>query len=303
MLQGPQGLGDGRRGVGVIHEDAGAGGRAEALQPARHAVQGSDAPGHFFGAQAQPQGGGRGGQDVGQVEGPHQGGVDLHLPHGAGEPGLDAVGAELISQRPHLAVGVAAVGEGLGPHPAVQLMAPGVVQVEDRQAGGAAAVGQNLQKEAGLDGKVVIQVPVVIQVVLAQVGEDPDVEGGPVHPVQVQGMGGDFHADVADALSAHGPQEPLQVQGFRGGHRGRPGLLPGAVIDGADHSHRVPGAAQDGLQQVGGAGLAVGAGDAHQGQLPAGVAVKGGGEMGQGQPRLVHPDCGNPGWDLSSPVR
>ena len=49
LLQGPQGLGDRRRGVGVIHEDAGALRRPEALQATRHAAQGRDAPGHVLG--------------------------------------------------------------------------------------------------------------------------------------------------------------------------------------------------------------------------------------------------------------
>jgi len=42
-------------------------------------------------------------------------------------------------------------------------------------------------------------------VVLAEVGEDPHVEGGPVHPPQVQGMRGDLHEDVAHPPGAHGP--------------------------------------------------------------------------------------------------
>ncbi len=49
LLQGPQGLGQGGRGMGVVHEDAGAARGAETLQPARHPFQGGDAPGHFLG--------------------------------------------------------------------------------------------------------------------------------------------------------------------------------------------------------------------------------------------------------------
>ena len=125
LLQGPQGLGDSRRGMGVVHEYRGPPQWAEALQATRHPAQGRDAPGHFLRAQTQPQGGGRGRQDVGQVERPHQPGVDFYLPRRAGEPGLDAVGAEVIGQRPHLALGMAAVGQGRDPHPAVQARAPG----------------------------------------------------------------------------------------------------------------------------------------------------------------------------------
>ena len=117
----------------------------------------------------------------------------------------------------------------------------------------------------------------------------------PIHPPQIQGVGRDLQKDVGDAPGAHLPEEPLQVQGFRGGHRGRPGGLAHAVIDGAHHPHPAAGGGQDGLQEIGGAGLAVGAGDAHQGQLPAGVVVKGGAEVGQGQAGLRHPDHRDPG--------
>ncbi len=95
---------------------------------------------------------------------------------------------------------------------------------------------------------------------------------------------------MGDAPGAHFPEEALKVQGLGGGHRGRPGGVPHPVIHGAHHSHPAAGGGQDGLQEIGGAGLAVGAGNPHQGQLPAGVAVKGGADVGQGQAGLGHPD-------------
>ena len=94
--------------------------------------------------------------------------------------------------------------------------------------------------------------------------------------------------------SAHFPEEPLEVQGLGGGHRGRPGLIPDAVIHGAHHAHPAAGGGQNGLQEIGGAGLAVGAGNPHQGQLPAGMVVKGGADVGQGQAGLGHPDHRDP---------
>ena len=108
VLQGRQGLGDGRRGMGVIHEHAGACRRPEALQPARHAGRAPRCPGpRSSGLNAQPQGRGRGRQDIGQVERPHQAGGDLHFPRRGGETGLKAVLAEVVAQGPHLAVRMA----------------------------------------------------------------------------------------------------------------------------------------------------------------------------------------------------
>ena len=99
---------------------------------------------------------------------------------------------------------------------------------------------------------------------------------------------------MGDAPGTHFPEEPLEVQGLGGGYRGRPGGFADPVIHGAHHPHPAAGGVQDGLQDIGGAGLAVGAGNPHQGQLPAGVVVKGGADVGQGQAGLGHPDHRDP---------
>ncbi len=102
-LQGRQGLGDGRRGVGVIHEHAGTRRRPETLQPAGDAGERRDTPGHGVRVNPQAQGRGRGRQDIGQVEGPHQPGGDLHFPPGGGEKRIQAVLTVAVAQGPHLA--------------------------------------------------------------------------------------------------------------------------------------------------------------------------------------------------------
>ncbi len=181
-LKGRQGLGDGHRGVGVIHEHAGALRGAEALQPARHAGQGGDAPGYGLQVDPQTQGGGAGRQDIGQIEGPHQLGGDLYHAGGGDETGLQTVLAEAVAQGPNQAVGMAAIGEHRARHGVFEQKPPRVVQVEDRQAPGGAAVGQDFQKEPGFGGKIFVQVPVIIQVVLRKVGEHSGGEGGAVHP-------------------------------------------------------------------------------------------------------------------------
>ena len=73
---------------------------------------------------------------------------------GIRQKGFQAVLAEAVGQRPHLAVGMAAVGEHRPLDRVPQFHTPGVVQVEDRQSLGAAAVGQNFMEEPRLGGKI-----------------------------------------------------------------------------------------------------------------------------------------------------
>jgi hypothetical protein len=77
---------------------------------------------------------------------------------------------------------MAAIGEHRPRDGVFEQKPPRVVQIEDRQAPAGAAVGQDFQKEPGFGGKIFVQVPVVIQVVLRKVGEHSGGKGGPVHP-------------------------------------------------------------------------------------------------------------------------
>ena len=62
----------------------------------------------------------------------------------------------------------------------------------------------------------------------------------------------------------------------------------GAGLDGADQARALPGGGEAGLDQVGRGRLAVRAGDADDGQLPAGLAVDAVGDRAEDRPRVVH---------------
>jgi hypothetical protein len=164
-------------------------------------------------------------------------------------------------------------------------------------------IPQDLEKKPGLGPEIIVQVPVIIQVVLGQVGKNPGREAGHIHPMLHQGMGGDFQDGVAHSHPAHLPEEALEVQGLGGGHRRRPDPFRHPVVHRAHHPHLVPGGPQDGLQEKAGGGFAVGAGDAHQDHFMAGVAIEGGAQVGQGQPGLGNPDRGHPGREAQNSLR
>lgn len=85
-------------------------------------------------------------------------------------------------------------------------------------------------------------------------------------------MAGDLHGDGLDAAFAHDGEQRLQVGGFGGGALGLDALVADAHLDGADETGAAHGL-QAALDEVGGGGLAGGAGDADLEQVAAGPAV------------------------------
>ncbi len=86
--------------------------------------------------------------------------------------------------------------------------------------------------------------------------------------------------------AAEGGQTALEERGL-----GRGPL----TVQGADGGGGPPGVVQDGLDQVGDRGLAVGSGDADHGQPPCRVPEERGRHLGHGRPDLAHrhPDLGD----------
>ena len=111
--------------------------------------------------------------------------------------------------------------------------------------------------------------------ILGDIHEDPNVKCDLIHPVILQGLGGDLHGKEVDMTVYRIPEMPHQLYGFRCGDVG---FLQGhAVIGidgGDDRTFRfLPGSqiiVQDRLQIVSGGGLALGSGDARQVKLGRG---------------------------------
>ena len=129
--------------------------------------------------------------------------------------------------------------------------------------------------------------------VLGEIGEHPGGEGQSLHPVLDQGVGGHLHHHMGAPRVRHLPQQLLNLAALRGGAVGGKAKGADLVLDGADKARLGP---QHPLQQVldetGGGGLAVGAGDAHQGELLGRMSKPVGGGQGQGPPGV---GCHQPG--------
>ena len=188
--------------------------------------------------------------------------------------------------RPQIRLCLLGVGElaagGMGHEPG----GPGVVGIID--AGVAPA------EQLRLRVAVVFHGLVEIQVVLGQIGEHAHGVVDAVDPVQRQGMGGDLHNNVGAAGIPHAGKQALELEGLRRGALGGHHLAADHVLVGADEAHL--GACrllQNGLEQIGGGGLAVGAGDTHHGHGVGGVAIEVGAQHGQGPAAVFRAHPGN----------
>jgi hypothetical protein len=137
---------------------------------------------------------------------------------------------------------------------------------------------------------------VEVQVVAAEVGEPGGGEPHAADPAQHQGVARDLHDDGGDPGPGHGGQELVQRRRLRGGPDAGEGRLRGGAVGGAAAGARLHRADQPGAQpcggearldQIGGRGLAVGAGDAQHGQLPARLAVHAVGNEAEHRARVV----------------
>ena len=132
--------------------------------------------------------------------------------------------------------------------------------------------------------------------ILTEVGEDAHGEADTVDPIQHQRVGGDLHDHMGAARVGHLPQQLLQLEGLRCGALGVEHLAADHVLNGADKAHLGSGLLlQNTLDEVGGGGLAAGAGNADHGQLPGGVVEPVAGDDRQRPAGILHDYIGNSG--------
>ena len=104
-------------------------------------------------------------------------------------------------------------------------------------------------------------------------------------------MGGDLHDHVGAAALPHLGKQPLELKGLRCGPLRGDDPVADHVLVGADEAHLGAGLLlQDGLEKIGGGGLAVGAGDAHHGHGVRRMAEEVGAHHRQGPAGVRHPD-------------
>ena len=273
--------------VGIVDEDGivlpGGGDHLHTALDMGHLGQG---PGAALQGNAQGQGGPQYVQRIIYHKTPGNANPDPHFfffCHG-GEGHM--VRLQLQFLRPQVRFGPLRVREfsagGMGHEP----LRPGVIGVVN--AGVAVLEQQRLGVAVGLHSLM------EIQVVLGEVGEDAHGIVHAVHPVQGQGVGGDLHDHVGAAALPHLGKQPLELKGLRRGALRGDDLVADHILVRADEAHLGPGLLlQNGLEEIGGGGLAVGAGDAHHGHGVRRMAEEVGAHHRQGPAGIRHLDEGN----------
>ena len=183
---------------------------------------------------------------------------------GAARGQLEVLGVRELERHRLLAD----VTELLGEPPAMR-----VPDVDDRRRPASIQVG--LGEEPALGVVVVLERPVEVEVVLAQVREDEDREADPEQALQRGAVGGRLHGGASVARVEHLAQETLDVDRLGGRpDRGAP-LAADPVLDGAEETGAPAGRGEDGEEEERRRRLPVRAGDADDLELARRVAEEG----------------------------
>ena len=275
------------RGVGVVDQDRVVlSRRGDHLHPPLHMGNRGQRPGTLFQGNAQGQGRAQHIQRIIYHKSARNANFD-------GRPAIfrhrvegDVVRREKDVLRPQVRRGVLCVEVPPAGGVLQQPLHPRVVGVADTHV--AVLEQDGLGVAVGLHGLV------EIQVVLGQIGEDAHRVVDAVHPVQRQSVGGGLHHHMGAAGGAHPGKQLLELQGLRRGALGGHHLVADQILVGADQAHLGPQLLfQDGLQQVSGGSLAVGAGDGHHGHAVRRMAVVVCGHHRQGPAGVLHQDIGH----------
>ena len=224
---------------------------------------------HLGQRHAEAQGAGRRGERVGDVEVTQQRERHLGRPEAAFQSEAAARGVENDTGGPHVGCGVKAERD---PARRGRQNRPGrVVEVHDldpslRQH----ATELQLRREVRLHG------PMVVEMVARQVGEHPGGEAESIEATLVEAVGRCLHGHSVHAALHQRRQGRLQVDRARRGQRagrGQHGFASSIErAEGADAARR-SGRIEQVSNEAGGRGLAVGSGDADQGELPARMTI------------------------------
>ena len=280
--------------MGVVHHRDGPVLRTDHLEPAAHGVQRRKRAQHLPAVEPQQRRRTVNGQQVIGIE-----------PSEQSDPHLRAVDAQQHPVEVRLDDPAAEIGhrpQRIGAHPRRGVLhhdaAVAVVGVRQREGPRGQAV-----EEALLRPDVFGEGLVVVEVVVRQIREDAAREDEPPRALLHDGVRGALHeAEFAPGvghLAHHG------VQADRVGRRvRRPDF---AAVDPIDHRRDQPRAVAQRPHQVveqrGGRRLAVRAGDAHQLQLAARMAVECRGHVGQRPGRIADAHVGHPGSRLGGHPR
>ena len=145
-------------------------------------------------------------------------------------------------------------------------------------------------KEPPLGRAVVIEGLVVIQMLVRDVCDDGHIEFTAGRPLLRQAVRGHFEHTVGQAGGDHPRQVALDVRRIGRGdvEAGIHRLIADDGVYGGDQPRPQAGGLQDGIDQVSGGGLAIGAGDADEDHLARGETVPGCREPAERRARVSH---------------
>ena len=134
----------------------------------------------------------------------------------------------------------------------------------------------------------------VVEMILAEVGENGCVKLDIPHPVLHEGVAGGLHDGRTAIDVAHLPEKTLHIIRFRRGTRG--GQLAGAdrITHRADQPARALGDVEQVLEEKRNRGLAIGPGDPGSLQLERRMSVEDGRRGRKGGARILDTDHGGP---------
>ncbi len=216
-------------------------------------------------------------QYVAQVEAAEQGAAQMVLALGRDQGGTHAFVIEL--RLAYIKVG-AGIFQAVGDQPRLalfggQLPTEFVIEVDDP------ALQVIPGKQLGLGFTVGLHGAVIIQVIPGQVGQHRDIERQRGHTALVQTMGRDFHRNGLGTSLFQVRQGRLHGNRVRRGVQSAFQRAMEAVAQGPDNAAMLAEQVEGLGHQLGHAGLAVGAGHAHQVQVTARVAIKTPGDVRQ----------------------
>src|SRR6185312_12574325 len=137
-----------------------------------------------------------------------------------------------VSSRSSASASSNVTGSSPSPQLLPQTAPVSVTGIQDR--GRPSSVHVRLGEEPPLGVEVVLECPMEVEVILAQVRENEDGEADPDQPLECRAVRGGLHRTATVSGVEHLAQEALDVDRLRGcAHRGAP-LTPNAVLDRAE---------------------------------------------------------------------
>ncbi len=139
-----------------------------------------------------------------------------------------------------------------------------------------AASGYDSREEILLALAVLVEIGMIVEVVLSEIGEHPHIEMAAINPPKVKGMGRYLHHDVCRPRIHHLSEHFLDIVGFWSCQRGWDNSAAIPIVNCANHPAAKRSPFEDRLDQERGGGFSICAGHADEVHLKRGIPKEGG---------------------------